>query len=426
MKYSELKDDPIILEWLSLASAKKATRKSYIDSMRAYTEFLNKTPKQLIEETDKVDNTKAMAKKIFGELRLFKEHLEKSGLAPMSVKSMITAVKSFYKYNFVELPTLSRSGATATTLFENKKIPKKEDIQEVLTVANPLEKALVLVGCSSGLSSNEISNLTLQEFYDGYDPETEITSLHLVREKVQYEFHTFLSPEASRAIFDYLKFRERKPKKNNGERKIAALKRKINYDSNGKAIGYLFINRAIDPEYLETGNEEIRKLKPYTIQIIYTELCEKANKVSGKGKRNLIRSHNMRKFFNSTLLANGADIFTTDYMMGHTLSGTQDAYFRADPEKLKEKYKQFIPYLTIQKELSIDDSPEFQKLKTENQNFATSLAKATVEKDEIIKLRKEMEELKQKNEEASGISKEFLFSALQDPEIQELLKNSSK
>lgn len=63
MKYSELKDDPIILEWLSLASAKKATRKSYIDSMRAYTEFLNKTPKQLIEETDKVDNTKAMAKK---------------------------------------------------------------------------------------------------------------------------------------------------------------------------------------------------------------------------------------------------------------------------------------------------------------------------------------------------------------------------
>ena len=134
----------------------------------------------------------------------------------------------------------------------------------------------------------------------------------------------------------------------------------------------------------------------------------------------------MRKFFNSTLLANGADIFTTDFMMGHQINSTQDAYFIADPKALREKYKNYIPYLTIQKELRIDDSPEFQKLKTENQNFATSLAKATVEKDEIINLRKEMEELKQKKEEASGISREFLLSALQDPEIQELLRNSSK
>ncbi|AKB61762.1 tyrosine-type recombinase/integrase [Methanosarcina mazei] len=425
MKYSELEDDPIIQEWLSLASAKKTTRKSYIDSMRAYTDFLKKTPAQLIEETDKVDNTKAIAKKIFGELRLFKEHLEKSGLAPMSVKSRIAAVKSFYKYNFVELPTLSRSGTTATTLFENKKVPKKEDIQEVLTIANPLEKALVLIGCSSGLSSNEISNLTLQEFYDGYDPETEITSLHLIREKVQYEFHTFLSPETSRAILEYLKFRERKPKKNNGDRKIAALKRKINYDSNGKAIGYLFINRAIDPEYLETGNEEIRKLKPYTIQIIYTELCEKANKVSGKGKRNLIRSHNMRKFFNSTLLANGADIFTTDYMMGHKLSNTQDAYFRADPEKLKEKYKQFIPYLTIQKELNVAESPEYKKLKDENIILATETARNVVEREEIQRLNKKIEDL-EKRKEADVITKEYLLSALQDPEIQEILRSSSK
>lgn len=425
MKYSELKDDPIIKEWLSGVGAKPTTTRGYIDSMRTYTDFLNKTPGQLIDEAEDEASITMRKRKIFSELRLFKEDLDKSDLAPMSIKAKITGVRSFYTYFNIQLPSLPRSGTRATTLIENKEVPKKEDIQEVLSVANPLEKALVLVGVSSGLSANEISNLTVRQFIEGYDEETEITSLHLIREKVQYEFHTFLTPEASRAIWDYLKFRERKPKKNDKERKIAASKRKIKYDDNGKAIGYLFINRAIDPEYLETGNEELRKLSSSVIQSIYNELCEKANKVSGRGKRNLIRSHNMRKFFNSALLANGADIFTTNYLMGHTLDGTQDAYFRADPEKLKEKYKNYIPYLTIQKEMDVAESPEYKKLKNENEIFARENAKRVIENAELQELRAKIEDL-EKKKEASEITKEYLLSALQDPDIQESLKNLSK
>ena len=66
---------------------------------------------------------------------------------------------------------------------------------------------MVLTGVSSGLAVNEISNLTMKGFMDGYDKETEITTLHLIRDKVGYEFYTFLTPEASRAVWAYLEYR---------------------------------------------------------------------------------------------------------------------------------------------------------------------------------------------------------------------------
>lgn len=428
MEFKELKQDKYIKDWLSGVKAKPTTRKGYIDSMRAYTEFLQKTPEQLIEESEEdIESGRLMRKrKIFNELREFREHLENSDLAPMSIKAKITGVRSFYNYYNIQLPVLPRSDTRTTPLIENKEIPKKEDIQDILTVADPLEKALVLTGTSSGLAINEISNLKIQEFLDGYDKETEITTLHLIRQKVGYEFYTFLTPEASRAILEYIKWRERTSEKKDKDRIDAMLKRKIKYDSRGKATGYLFICRSIVPEYLEKQDEELRKLVPATIQSIYSELNEKANKSSPKGKRNLIRSHNMRKFFNSTLLANGADIFTTEYFMGHKIDPTKDAYFRADPKALKEKYKNFVPYLTIQKELNIAESPEFKRLKDENEVLARETAKATVERAEIQNLRSELEELKKKKEEASEINKEFLLTSLKDPAIQELLKNLSK
>jgi hypothetical protein len=66
--------------------------------------------------------------------------------------------------------------------------------------------------------------------------------------------------------------------------------------------------------------------------------------------------------------------------MGRTLDATQDAYFRASPEKLKAQYKKFVPYLTLQKELDIAESPEYQKLKADYQIVVTETARHIVER----------------------------------------------
>ena len=48
-------------------------------------------------------------------------------------------------------------------------------------------------------------------------------------------------------------------------------------------------------------------------------------------------------------------------------STTQEAYIHASPEKLKEIYLKYVPYLTIQKEADISESPEYVRIKQENQ-----------------------------------------------------------
>ncbi|WP_440948130.1 tyrosine-type recombinase/integrase [Methanosarcina sp. T3] len=428
MNYKELKDDKYIKDWLSGIGAKKTTREGYTDSMRAFTEFLDKTPEQIILESEEdIRSGKLMReRRIFNELRDFREDLESSGTAPMSIKARLTGVRSFFNFYNITLPVLPRSATSARPLMENRAIPEKEDIQEVLEVADTLEKALVLMGVSSGLAVNEISNLTVKRFMDGYDKETEITTLHLIREKVGYEFYTFLTPEASRAVWAYLEYRGRTSDSKDKVRQNQLLKQRVRYDRRGNPTGYLFINRAIPNEYLEIKNEreaeELRKLTPKSIQKTYRELNEKARKSSPFGKRNLVRSHGIRKFFNSTMLANGAEIFFVDFLMGHQIDGTRDAYYRADPVALKNKYEKYIPWLTIKKELNVSESPEYKKVISENEILARETAKATVERAELQDLRKKMEAVPQTVDDQIQKLMESKLEELVESRLNDLLK----
>jgi hypothetical protein len=116
---------------------------------------------------------------------------------------------------------------------------------------------------------------------------------------------------------------------------------------------YLFIGRKIPNEFLKTfhelncledgqnkkeldeKNDERRKLERDAFMKIYRVLSEKAHKNAPKSDWNLVRSHNVRKWFNSTLLNAGADSFHVEFFMGHTLDDTRAAYFRANPDKLR-------------------------------------------------------------------------------------------
>jgi integrase len=405
----DIKGDNIIKGWLSGIGAKPNTKAIYMDDFRAYTEFLDKTPNELLTEAEAEIKAGLLMRerRMTGYLREFREYLEESGAAPMSIKGRLTGVRSFYKYYNIDLPVLPRSSTAARPQLKHRNIPNKDDIREVLAIADQLEKAIVLTSVSSGLAVNEIANLRLETFHSGYDPVTGITMLHLVREKVSYEFYTFLSPEATNAVLEYLKYRNHTSDVKDPLRQEHLLKQKVTYikDKDGKDVptGYLFIGRYISSDYLklkdskkpkERGQaEELRKLSTKAIQKIYRELSERARKASPSGEWNLMRSHNIRKFFNSTLLANGAPMFFVDYWMGHQIDATHDAYFRADPEKLKEQYQKYTAYLTIEKSLDVSVAPEYQNIVKENDILRAQAAMATVERHELEKIKASVEDL---------------------------------
>lgn len=417
MKVTDLKQDPIVIEWLQTANTKPNTEKAYLQGMQDFTDYTGKDPETILEEAEEdIKAGKLMRQRqIKRDLIGFRKYLQDLGKAPLTVKGRIVGVKSFFETFDIEIPKLPRTGK-AKTLEKNNKIPQKEDLQEVLKVADPLEKAILLTGASSGLAANEICGLKVGEFKRGYDPETKITTLSLRREKVEFDFITFLSPEASQAIWDYLDYRSRTVDTNQTRKKSRLEKQKVYSDDD-----FLFICRQIPAEYLETHNDNLRKLDTRALTKVYRRLAEKARKSTPCNDWGFIRSHNIRKWFNSAMLNAGADSFHVEFFMGHTLDDTRAAYFRANPEKLRELYIKYIPYLTIQKEADISESPEYLRIKQENQILQAETTRHVVERSELQELRAEMEIIKEASAAAGSIKEGYLQVADMD-EIMEMRK----
>jgi integrase len=364
MKITELRENPSISEWLDNLNASANTEEAYLQGMLAYISFTAMTPEELIKEAED-----EIIKGILPRHRLIKKHLigfrkylQNKNMADFSVRSRMTGVRSFYISFEIELPKLQGEGRHAKVIEDNSLVPTKAELQDVLRVCDLLERAVLLTGASSGLSSVELRNLTIKQFRDGYDPETGITTLKITREKTKVKFCTFVSAEATKAVNEYLSFRDRDIKAASARRKQQLEKQRIVGET-----GYLFILRQVPPEYVKKQNEELRKLSENAVQKLYRAISDKAQKNTKNGSYNVIRSHTMRKYFNSVLLNNGCDSFHVEFFMGHKLDQTRAAYFLASPDKLREIYKQYMPFLTIQKELDVSESPEYLAIKRENE-----------------------------------------------------------
>ena len=390
MRVKELKEDPIILEWLSSINCTKSTEMLYLQSMQSFTEYIGQSPEDILSEAEAEIKAGVLMRrrKIKGYLSGFRRDLQDKNLSDLTVRSRLTGVKSFYKSFDIEIPSIMKENGKARTKEENNDIPTKEDIQQALIVCDPLEKAVMLVGVSSGLSSNEIRNLTVKEFKKGYDPETRVTTLKLRRLKTKIDFITFLSPEASKAVWDYLAFRERKSKVNTPRRARQLLKQQITDDK-----GYLFILRNVTDAYLEKPDESLRQLNENAFLKLYRSISEKAQQNTDANIYNVIRSHNMRKYFNSALLNAEADSFFVEFMMGHSLGDTKEAYYRSSADQLRKTYIKFVPFLTIQKELDISESPEFLAIRRENEILRAETERHMVDRHDIQELRRLMDDL---------------------------------
>jgi integrase len=430
MLYEDLKNDHVIDDWLNSTTQKPNTRRLYLFSMQWYTEFLQMTPEDILLEAEEDIRNGVLPRqsKLKRHLLDYKAYLYKRELAPLTIKTRMTGVYSFYKKNDITLPSLPNNESKSRPLKQHKDIPTKEDLQTVLKHCDELERALILIGVSGGLSSQEICNLTIDDFKKGYDPVTEVTTLKLRREKVDYDFVTFLTPEASRAVLTYLEFREKKPTRNTQRKQDKYLKQKI-YDKSN----FLLIGRRIPQKYLKKMDESMRKLDDGAVVSIYQEISEASQKTTPSGVWSVIRSHNMRKYFSSVLLNNGADSQMVNFWMGHTLDQTQSAYFIASVDGgLRDTYMKFIPYLTIEKKADVSESPEYLRIKQENQILQVETARHVVERSELQDLRVEMEAIKKSEEERRMIEREnsemqIAFGDLtKNRTFQEMLKEAVK
>jgi integrase len=372
MNIFELQKDPLIIEWFSITEVEPNTKKSFLQGMKYYTDFVKKTPAELISEAEgEIESGILMRKRrIKTYILTFREYLKGLDYAPKTIATHIASVKSFYRSFDIDLPMFNnKKQFRAQATEENGVRLEKEQIQEILKQASLRNRAIILDAASSGLAQADLLNLRVEDFKKGYDEKTLITTLHLRRQKTKNDFITFLSPEATIATRDYLDYRNRKPKPDYSPLMVAYEKRRVRSDKD-----YLFCEEHVPDRYLQTKDEKDRRLDAGGLMEMFRDLARKTGLDTERGKWQFVRSHNLRKFFNSQLLNNGAEFFFVEYLMGHKVGGTQEAYFKADPEKLKERYARYVPFLSLtDTEVHVIESEEYTMLKADYEELKSQI-----------------------------------------------------
>jgi integrase len=511
MDKKKVLEDEYVKIWFDEIEAESRTIDNYSHAIYLFCEFTGNTPRQLIEEAE--DEIRAgiplrhrRIKRYLPEFANWVqgEFKEKHGrdIAPKTLKDRMAGVRSFYRSFEIEVPRNQKKINRAETLPENGEIPTIEMVKEALTVASIRNRAIVLAMLNSGFGDSEILSVKVSDFIRGrgYDPhligrseeeirqwiseekkkidkgttennlEYGVTTVRARRKKTSQDFFSFITPEASLAILDYLEWRNRKPTLENYRGKYMKgiiqegyEKRKIR-----RTDDFIFARNNIPDEFLpletlkgfyegtkaykerylkskerreKNGDhpydEKLRVLARSGLTRVFRELAKKIGVDTGYAKWQVLRGHGLRKLFNSLLLNNGCPLKAVEFWMGHKLPEQRAAYYQANESELKEHYSKHMRVLftgrievktlkseefkVIEVRLKEKDK-EFTELTGELEGYREALQKRN---GEITKLREEIEAMKSREESREPYDNkmtELMKRLIANPEIKELIK----
>jgi integrase len=364
-----------------LESLAEGTRGGYAVGLSYYCEMIGKLPCELIDEAKREIKAGLLLdeRSYFRYLNQFERELRDEGYAPHSIVSYITAVRSFYGFYFIDIPKRrKRRVHKVRPLEENQKNGvTKADIQQMMMAAkNFRDKAMILTLVSSGLGRAEVADLGVKDFYEGCD--SEVCMFETRRKKTGNDFVTFISPEATKMIWDYFKHERGITKENIKEHlneSLFAVAKKT--QKGGEALKAPLAVESIDRIFRDIGR-----------RIGYAPtVTEKGNMIYGK-----CHPHNLRKFFNTKMKNAGMPEYIVEYLMGHEIDGTRAAYYQRRIDELRENYLRFMPAVIIQPtETQVLASGEYKELSDKITLYEAALKERN---GEIAKLREEMETMK--------------------------------
>jgi len=211
-KYEELDPTEKWLVNVSYAnSGSKRTEEKYRRDFTQFLKFFGKTSKEIITEYRSLTN--------FNDALRFKDqiadvilswivHLREEGLANCTIAGKVCSVKSFLKYNRIQIGYIPT--AKGTTEYHNRDI-KREEIATILNVSIPRDRAFYAVMTQSGLRPVTICRLQIKHIeYDrllrGECPVKIDVPCKIAKGKY-HSYFTFISEEAIHNLKSYLKTR---------------------------------------------------------------------------------------------------------------------------------------------------------------------------------------------------------------------------
>lgn len=336
-------EQPEIKNWLG--NKKPRTKKAYLQAMTAFIEFSKLTPKALIDEAEtdlkKPRRERGAPKRraeAFYNYLLTDYELNKptngrkrtgvKGASKNTASTFLGAVKSFYKANNFEL---NYRVPKATRKKENiKRTIYPEDVQKLLNVADSLrDKAFILTQYESLQSIQEVVNLNYGDISRELEKGEIPLHIHMIREKADTEYDTFIGEDAIALLKAYIEDRKRKGETMKIDTPLFINEGVQKYDTKGK------------PRRVTTTNlSTIVRKCGLLAGLVTEEELEKAD-------MSPVRSHTLRASASTILQLAGVPKPLVDYWTGHAVSETDRAYFVPPVEKQREIYEENYHRLSI-------------------------------------------------------------------------------
>jgi integrase len=346
----------LVEDWLnSVAYSHSQSKATELQYKRVWERFSNDIGMKASEVVADYEgsNDRNVMRKHARLIRSWIGKLMKEGLTNQSIKVMVGAVKSFYKYN--DLPLGHIPQAMSGIVYHNRDITKEEIVQ-IMAQVKPREKAFFAVMAQSGLRPHTIKQLRLKHLEDLEKTPCKIEVPQELAKGKYGSYVTFISTDAIKYLKQYF-----------------ATRKDLNPES-------LLFCAHDDPE------------KPVNVKDISRAFRLAARKLerSGaidfevrEGKPSELRLYNLRKFFRKYAIQMGFEV--VEYMMGHTVKGVDGNYRPQDPEFYRELYTdKAMPFLRLEAPTPTETSAIINTLKKQHEAEMGSLKKEIQKRDAQI------------------------------------------
>ena len=289
----------------------ESTKTTFFFYIKRFCEFCDRTPDELIEDrkNDWKSDDIFTRRRHEEKLMEFAQHLRGAGYTSNTVSTAVGAVRSLYRTNYLPMTEVNIPAGRPVREY---KVPSKEELAQVIGMAHiPWNKAFMTLTKDCGISLQDMLALKLgdgspiygtikQQLRKGHVP----IHLHIVREKTQFAYDTFLGEDS----FEMLN------------------------------------NNDIFPDITAKSMSGEKRLFPYTDSPIQDSM-----KALGKelGWKESFSPYSLRKWFRTQLTLSDMNDALIETMMGHTLGRVRSAYLVPPPQKLIKIYEEHYEALKL-------------------------------------------------------------------------------
>lgn len=324
----------------------------YLTSLTGYCDYYDMTIEELIQEADDEEeaNVRISKRNVKKRLIKYRKHLVDENYANSTIRTKMSDITYFYAVNDIEIPNLPKANYPYEPELSYEEIPTMEHIKRALETTTSIKnRALFLFCLTSGSSSSEARSFTISEYMAGtkechgettdikkalekMDGDLEfIPVFHLVRSKKKKDYYTCITPEANQFIINYLKTRDQ-----------LTLEDKV-FDYSRKSLinAFQYVNDTNNWGWVNNNRQR------------------------------MFTSHQLRRL-NANIIDNGKLVHM---IQGKKFDATIRAYFKQDPKKVRDKYRNEVRKLTVYE--------KYKVYTLTDENYA-EMQEQISKKDEII------------------------------------------